>query len=146
MTFASQLDQLQIGIRHTRDRLVAPLDFRQHQLPDDPEIFVEDVLHYVMDECAKDLKELGHVLEHDTSWKDPENRYPLYLLRIAGGEVLNLHFTGDYPETLYLTISKGLRRTEQFSDARMAHVTLAVSMDANRLLLAILDGLNRFGH
>lgn len=76
----------------------------------------------------------------------PENRYPLYLLRIAGGEVLNLHFTGDYPETLYLTISKGLRRTEQFSDARMAHVTLAVSMDANRLLLAILDGLNRFGH
>jgi hypothetical protein len=146
MTFATQLDQLLIAMRQTRSRLLAPLDLRQRQLPTDPEIFVDDVLHYVMDECAADLRELGHVLEHDTSWKDPLNHYPLYLLRLAGGDVLNLHFTGDYPHTLYLTISKGFRRAEQFSDARMAHVTLGVSLDANRLLLGILDGLNRFGH
>ncbi len=146
MNFAHQLDQLQIAMRQTRSRLLAPLDFRQHQLPTDPEVFVEDVLHYVMDQCADDLRELGHVLEHDTSWKDPLNHYPLYLLRLAGGDVLNLHFTGDYPHTLFLTISKGLRRTEQFSDARMAHVTLGLSTDPNRLLLGILDGLKRFGH
>lgn len=146
MNFAHQLEELQTGMRRTRARLLAPLDFRQHQLPSDPEIFVEDVLHYVMDECASDLREQGHVLEHDTSWKDPLNHFPLYLLRLAGGEVLNLHFTGDYPHTLFLTISKGFRRVEQFSDARMAHVTLSVNMDANRLLLSILDGLKRFGH
>ena len=146
MNFAHQLDQLQTGMRQTRARLLAPLDFRQHQLPTDPEIFVEDVLHYVMDECAADLREMGHVLEHHTSWKDPLNHYPLYILRLAGGDVLNLHFTGDYPHTLFLTISKGFRRVEQFSDARMVHVTLSVNMDANRLLLGILDGLKRFGH
>ena len=146
MNFAHQLDQLQIAIRHTRSRLLAPVDHRQYQVPTDPEIFVEDVLHYVMDEIGKDLQVLSHKLEHDTSWKDGENHYPLYLLRIAGGEVLNMHFTGSYPETLFLTISKGFRRTEQFSDARMAHVTLPVIMDPNRLLLGILDGLKRFGH
>ncbi|MEZ4738096.1 MAG: hypothetical protein R2818_01765 [Flavobacteriales bacterium] len=70
----------------------------------------------------------------------------MYLLRMAGGDVLNLHFTGEYPDTLFLTISKGTRRPEQFSDSRMAQVTLGVSMDPNRLVLGILDGLNRFGH
>ncbi|MCB0771463.1 MAG: hypothetical protein KDC00_13765 [Flavobacteriales bacterium] len=146
MTFASQLDQLQVALRHTHSRILAPLDHRQHLLPSDPEIFVEDVLHFVMDQCAEELRDQGHVLEQDTSWKDPINHYPLYLLRLAGGEVLNLHFTGEYPDSLYLTISKGLRRPEQFSDARMVHVTLGVSMDPNRLVLGILDGMNRFGH
>ena len=146
MNFSTQLNQLQIAMRHTRARMLAPLDQRQLQLPTDPEIFVEDVLHYVMDQVAADVRELGHVLEQDTSWKDPLNHYPLYLMHLAGGDVLNMHFTGDYPHTLFLTISKGLRRPEQFSDARMAHVTLGVTMDPNRLLLTILDGLKRFGH
>lgn len=146
MSFTAQLNQLQTAMRHTRARMLAPLDHRQLQLPSDPEIFVEDVLHYVMDEVGKDLRALGHVLEEDASFKDDVNHYPLYLLRLFGGDVLNLHFTGDYPDTLYLTISKGFRRPEQFSDARMAHVTLGVTMDPNRLLLAVLDGLNRFGH
>lgn len=146
MSFTAQLNQLQTAMRHTRARMLAPLDHRQLQLPSDPEIFVEDVLHYVMDEVGKDLRALGHVLEEDASFKDDVNHYPLYLLHLSGGDVLNLHFTGDYPDTLYLTISKGFRRPEQFSDARMAHVPLGVNMDPNRLLLAILDGLNRFGH
>ncbi len=146
MSFVAQLNQLQTALRHTRARMLAPFDNQQSTLPRDPEIFVEDVLHYVMDEVAKDLKAHGHVLEQDTSFKDAVNHYPLYLLHLAGGEVLNLHFTGDYPATLFLTISKGFRRPEQFSDARMAHVTVGVNMDPNRLLLTILDGLNRFGH
>lgn len=146
MSFVAQLTELQTAMRHTRARMLAPLDQRQLQLPADPEIFVEDVLHYVMDEVSKDLRSQGHVLEEDSSFKDAVNHYPLYLLRMVGGDVLNMHFTGDYPNTLFLTISKGFRRPEQFSDARMAHVTLGVNMDANRLLLAILDGLNRFGH
>lgn len=146
MSFVAQLNELQTAMRHTRARMLAPLDQRQLQLPSDPEIFVEDVLHYVMDEVAKDLKAVGHILEEDHTFTDSVNHYPLYLLHLAGGDVLNLHFTGDYPDTLFLTISKGFRRPEQFSDARMAHVTLGVNMDHNRLLLAILDGLNRFGH
>jgi len=146
MSFTAQLNQLQTALRHTRARMLAPLDQRQLQLPTDPEVYVEDVLHYVMDEVGRDLKTMGHVLAEDTSFKDEVNHYPLYHLHLAGGDVLNLHFTGQYPETLFLTISKGFRRPEQFSDARMAHVTLGVNMDPNRLLLAILDGLNRFGH
>lgn len=146
MSFTAQLNQLQTALRHTRARMLAPFDTQQVTVPRDPEIFVEDVLHYVMDEVAKDLKAHGHVLEEDSTFKDAVSHYPLYLLRLAGGEVLNLHFTGEYPDTLYLTISKGFRRPEQFSDARMAHVTLGVSMDPTRLLMAILDGLNRFGH
>ncbi|MCC6541973.1 MAG: hypothetical protein IT225_07105 [Flavobacteriales bacterium] len=146
MSFTAQLNLLQTALRHTRARMLAPFDNQFGTIPRDPEIFVEDVLHYVMDEVAKDLKTFGHVLEEDTSFKDVVNHYPLYLLHLAGGDVLNLHFTGDYPDTLFLTISKGFRRPEQFSDARMAHVTLGVSMDPTRLLLAILDGLNRFGH
>lgn len=146
MNFASQLNELQVAMRLTRARMLAPLDHRQLQLPADPEIFVEDVLHYVMDQVATDLRGGGHVLEQDTTWNDPLSHYPLYLLHLAGGDVLNLHFSGDYPHSLYLTISKGLRRSEQFSDARMAHVTLGVTMDPNRLLLGILDGLKRYGH
>lgn len=110
MSFVAQLNELQTAMRHTRARMLAPLDQRQLQLPSDPEIFVEDVLHYVMDEVAKDLKALGHILEEDRTFTDSVNHYPLYLLRLAGGDVLNLHFTGDYPDTLFLTISKGFRR------------------------------------
>ncbi len=144
MTFTAQLDDLTTALRHTRARLLAPLDFSQHQLPRDPEIFVEDVLHYMMDQWGEDLKQQGHVLEHDTSWQDPVSHYPMYLLRMAGGDLLRLHFTGEYPRVLYVSISKGFRNQEQFSDARQVLVELPITTDPNVLLITLLDGLRKF--
>ena len=68
MTFAAQIDDLTTALRHTRSRLLAPIDLQQQRIPRDPEIFVEDVLCYVMDQWAADLREQGHVLEEDTAW------------------------------------------------------------------------------
>jgi hypothetical protein len=144
MTFTAQLDDLTTALRHTRGRLLAPLDLSQHQLPRDPEIFVDDVLHFVMDQWGEDLREQGHVLEHDTSWKDPVNHYPMYMLRMAGGNLLRVHFTGEYPRVLYLSISKGFRNNEQFSDAHQVQMELPITTDANVLLHGLLDGLKRF--
>ncbi|MCB0764656.1 MAG: hypothetical protein R2815_03415 [Flavobacteriales bacterium] len=141
MTFTAQLDEMVTALRHTRSRLLAPMDFRQHQLPRDPEIFVEDVLLYVMDEWASDLREKGHVLEEDTGWNDSESHYPRYLLRMAGGNTAQLHFTGLYPEALYLTISRGFRNETQFSDAKHAKMELPLTTDPNVLLVSLLDGL-----
>jgi hypothetical protein len=144
MTFTAQLDDLATALRSTRARLLAPLDLRQHQLPRDPEIFVDDVLHFVMDQWSEDLRAQGHVLEHDTSWKDLVNHYPLYMLRMAGGDMLRLHFTGEYPRVLYVSISKGFRNSEQFSDARQVLVELPITTDPNVLLYSLLDGLKKF--
>ena len=47
MTFNAQLDDLTTALRSTRARLLAPLDFSQHPLPRDPEIFGDDVVHDV---------------------------------------------------------------------------------------------------
>ncbi len=144
MTFNAQLDDLTTALRSTRARLLAPLDFSQHQLPRDPEIFVDDVLHYVMDQWAADLREQGHVLEHETSWKDTVNHYPMYSLRMAGGDLLRLHFTGEYPRVLYVSISKGFRDQQQFSDARQVRVELPITTDPNLVLHGLLDGLKRY--
>ncbi len=144
MTFTAQLDDLAVALRHTRARMLAPLDFRQHQLPRDPEIFVDDVLHFVMDNWGEDLRQHGHVLEHDTSWKDPVNNYPMYMLRMAGGGLLRVHFTGEYPRNLYVSISKGFRNSEQFSDARQLVVELPITTDPNVLLHGLLNGLKQY--
>lgn len=141
MTFTAQLDELAIALRRTRSRLLAPLDFRQQQLPRDPEIFVEDVLHYVMDEWGADLRQLGHVLEEDTGWNDVKSHYPRYTVRIVGGGSAQLHFTGEYPKALYLSISKGFRAPNQFSDARQATFELPLTTDPNVLLISLLEGL-----
>lgn len=144
MTFTAQLDDLSTTLRRTRSRLLAPIDHRQHQLPTDPEVFVEDVLLFVMDQWAADLREQGHVLEEDDSWKDAVNHYPHYVLRMTGGEPLDLHFTGAYPDTLHLTISKAGRRLTQFSDAHAVQVTLRPSMDHTLLLNGLVEGLKRY--
>ncbi len=141
MTFTEQIDNLTTALRHTRSRLLAPLDFSQHQLPRDPEIFVEDVLLYVMDEWGQDLRENGHVLEEDTSWNDAHSHFPRYVLRMAGGNLCQLHFTGEYPRALYLTISKGFRNGQQFSDARMVQFELPITTDPNVLLISLLENL-----
>jgi hypothetical protein len=144
MTFTAQLEDLTATLRRTRARLLAPLDLLQHQLPRDPEIFVDDVLHFVMDQWSEDLKGQGHVLEHDESWKDNVNHYPMYTLRMAGGDSMRIHFTGEYPRVLYATLSKGTRDPKQFSDARQLQVELPITTDPNRLLITLLDGLKHF--
>ena len=141
MTFTAQIDDLTTALRSTRSRLLAPLDFSQQQLPRDPEIFVEDVLLYVMDEWAQDLRAQGHVLEEDTDWNGSNGHYPRYVLRLAGGGTCQLHFTGEYPRNLYLSISKGFRNGQQFSDARMVQFELPISTDPNVLLISLLENL-----
>lgn len=141
MTFNAQIDDLTTALRHTRSRLLAPIDLQQHQLPRDPQMFVEDVLYYVMDEWATDLREQGHVLEEDTKWNDGTNHYPRYVLRLAGGTLAQLHFTGEYPRALYLSISKGFRDGNQFSDARQVQFELPITTDPNKLLLSLLNSL-----
>lgn len=144
MTFTAQLDELLTALRVTRSRLLAPIDHRQQVLPRDPSIFAEDVLHFVMDQWSDDLRKQGHVLEEDTAWKDPVSLYPHYTLRMAGGDVLDLLFTGTYPGTLFLTISKGQPRRQQFSDARAVQVPLNLSTDPNALLHGILHGIRTY--
>jgi len=144
MTFTSQLDEMLVALRQTHARLLAPLDHQQLLLPTDPEIFVEDVMYYVMDEWKQDLRKEGHVLEQITSWKDTKNHYPRYELRMRGGAVVDLRFTGSYPETLYMHLSKALPSTTQFSDAHAVIVPLLVSNDPGALLYSILGGLKEF--
>jgi hypothetical protein len=141
MTFNAQIDHLTSSLRITRARLLAPLDNAQYQLPRDPEIFVEDVLLYMMDEWGKDLREEGHVLEEDTTWRSAGACYPRYVLHMAGGNSCQLHFTGAYPQALYLSISKGFRNGQQFSDARQVQFELPISMDPNVLLMSLLEQL-----
>ena len=141
MTFTAQIDDLTTALRSTRSRLLAPLDLSQQQLPRDPSIFVEDVLLYVMDEWASDLREQGHVLEEDTAWANAQSHFPRYLLRLAGGGLCQLHFTGEYPRALYLSISKGFRNGQQFSDARQVQFELPITTDPNVLLLSLLENL-----
>ena len=142
MTFNAQIDHLTSALRSTRARLLAPISPGQGQFPRDPSIFVEDVLQYVMDEWSNDLRSQGHVLEEDTQWNDGVNHYPRYLLRMAGGDLAQIHFTGSYPQALHMSISKGFRNGVQFSDARMVQFELPITMDANKLLLSVLGGLN----
>ncbi|HQV74470.1 MAG: hypothetical protein KBA60_03095 [Flavobacteriales bacterium] len=141
MTFTAQLDTMVSTLRTARTRLLAPLDFSQQQLPHDPEIFVENVLLYVMDEWSADLKAQGHVLEEDTEWSDAASHYPRFVLRMAGGNSAQLHFTGRYPEALFLTVSKGFRNNTQFSDAKHATVELPITNDPNVLMISLMDGL-----
>ncbi len=141
MTFNAQIDRLTTALRHTRSRLLAPLDLSQHQLPRDRDIFVEDVLLYVMDEWAQDLREQGHVLEEDGQWRRSGAHYPCYVLRMAGGTLCQLHFTGEYPRALYLSISKGFRNGQQFSDARQVRFELPLTTDPNVLLMSLLECL-----
>lgn len=141
MTFNAQIDHLTTSLRTTRSRLLAPLDRSQFQLPRDPEIFVEDVLSYVMDEWAQDMREQGHVLEEDATWVSAGANYPRYVLHMAGGNSCQLHFTGEYPQALYLSISKGFRNGHQFSDARQVQFELPISMDPNVLLMSLLEQL-----
>lgn len=141
MTFTAQIDDITTALRHTRARLLAPVDPFQNQLPRDPEIFVEDTLCYVMDQWAVDLRAHGHVVEEDAAWGDSRNHYPRYVVRLAGGHSVQLHFTGEYPRSLFLNISKGFRNGQQFSDARHVQVELPITTDANALLASLLDGL-----
>ncbi len=141
MTFTAQIDDLTTALRHTRSRLLAPVDPFQQQLPRDPEIFVEDTLYYVMDQWSADLREQGNVLEEDTAWTDTQSGYPRYVLRMAGGNLVQIHFTGEYPRSLFLNISKGFRNGQQFSDARHVQLELPITTDANALLASMLDGL-----
>jgi len=141
MTFTAQIDDLTTALRLTRARILAPVDPFQNQLPRDPEVFVEDTLLYVMDQWTADLKEQGHVLEEDHAWKDVVNHYPRYVMRMAGGDLVQLHFTGEYPRSLFLNISKGFRNGQQFSDARHASLELPITTDANALLASLLEGL-----
>lgn len=141
MTFTAQIDHITTALRHTRSRLLAPVDRSQLQLPHDPEVFVEDTLLYVMDNWAQDLREQGHVLEEDLAWKNTTSHYPRYVLRIAGGSLVQIHFTGEYPRSLFLNISKGFRNGQQFSDARHLQMELPLTTDANALLASLLDGL-----
>lgn len=141
MTFTAQIDDLTTALRHTRSRLLAPVDPFQQQLPRDPEIFVEDTLYYVMDQWSADLREQGNVLEEDNSWSDAQSGYPRYVLRMAGGNLVQIHFTGEYPRSLFLNISKGFRNGQQFSDARHVQLELPITTDANALLASMLEGL-----
>lgn len=145
-TFTSQLDELLVALRQVCSRHYTAPDPRQHQLPEDPSIFLDDVLYYVMDQWSAELRGQGHVLEHDTAWKNPFAPFPQYHLRMAGGKVLNLLFSGEYPSSLMLTITKGFRRAEQFSDARLVQVNLRMSIDPNVLMQGILEGLKQFRH
>lgn len=141
MTFTAQIGDIAATLRHTRARLLAPLDPFQNQLPRDPEIFVEDTLCYVMDQWAEDLRAHGHVLEEDAAWGDASSHYPRYVLRMAGGHTVQLHFTGEYPRSLYLSISKGFRNGQQFSDARQVQFEMPITTDANALLASIIEGV-----
>ncbi len=141
MTFTAQIDDITTALRHTRSRLLAPVDRSQLQLPRDPEVFVEDTLLYVMDNWAQDLREQGHVLEEDLAWKNTASHYPRYVLRMAGGSLVQIHFTGEYPRSLLVNISKGFRNGQQFSDARHLQMELPLTTDANALLASLLDGL-----
>lgn len=145
MSFVAQLNELGTALRRTRSRMLAPVDTRQLQLPRDPEIFVDDVLHFMMDQWAADLRAEGHVLEQETGWKDPVSHYPMYSLRMMGGTPLNLHFTGRYPESLNLSISKAQRHSAQFSDAKHVLVPLPITTDPNALLHTVIDGLRNHG-
>ena len=144
MTFTSQLDEMLVALRQTQARLLAPLDHQQLLLPSDPEIFVEDVLFYVMDEWKQDLRKEGHVLDEITSWKDPVSHYPRYELRMRGGVAIDLLFSGTYPDTLHLHLSKGMANKTQFSDAQAVQVPLLVTNDPNALLFSIIGGLKDF--
>jgi hypothetical protein len=144
MTLTSQLEEMLVALRQTHARLLAPLDHQQLLLPTDPEIFVEDVLHYVMDEWRSDLMKEGHALEEISSWKDPVNHYPRFELRVRGGATLDILFTGNYPETLFMHVSKTLANKNQFSDAQAVQVPLRVTNDANALLFSIIGGLKEF--
>ena len=141
MTFTSQIDDLATALKQTRSRLLAPIGLFQEQIPRDPEIFVEDVLLYVMDEWSSDLRAQGHVLEEDTMWTRGGDRLPRFVLHMAGGSLVQMHFTGQYPRALYLSISKGFRNGSQFSDARQVQFELPITMDPNKLLFSLLDGL-----
>lgn len=141
MTFNAQIDDLTTALRLTRSRLLAPLDFSQQQLPRDPEVFVEDVLLYVMDEWAQDLREQGHVLEEDGTRRSDLGHYPSYVLRMAGGGLCLLRFSGEYPRDLRLAISKGFRNGHQFSEARQVEFELPITTDPNVLLISLLDHL-----
>jgi hypothetical protein len=144
MTITSQLDEMLLALRNTQSRLLAPMDHQQLLLPTDPEVFVEDVMGYVMDEWKQDLQKEGHVLEEDLSWKDPVNHYPRYELHMRGGAMVDLLFTGSYPESLHLHISRSMDSKLQFSDAQAVQVPLLVSNDPNALLYSIVGGLKEF--
>ncbi|MCC6839135.1 MAG: hypothetical protein IT230_03155 [Flavobacteriales bacterium] len=144
MTLTSQLDEMLVALRQTHARLLAPMDHQQLLLPSDPEIFVEDVLQYVMDEWKADLLKEGHALEEISSWKDPVSHYPRFELRVRGGAKLDLLFTGSYPETLHLHVSKTMANKNQFSDAQAIQVPLRVSNDPHALLFSIIGGLKEF--
>lgn len=144
MTFTAQLDEMLVALRQTQARLLAPMDHQQLLLPEDPEIFAEDVLGYVMDEWADDLRKEGHVLEEVTSWKDPVSQYPRYELRLRGGATADLLFSGVYPKSLHLHISKAVPGSLQFSDAHSVEVPLVVTNDPNVLLYSITGGLRDF--
>lgn len=141
MTFTAQIDDLASALKQTRARLLAPIGHLHEQLPRDPDIFIEDVLLYVMDEWTNDLRALGHVLEEDTAWKHNNDSYPRFVMRMAGGSVAELYFTGEYPRALYLSISKGFRNGNQFSDARQVQFELPLTMDPNKLMASLMDGL-----
>ncbi len=145
MSFIAQLNDLGTALRRTRSRLLAPVDTRQLHLPRDPEVYVEDVIHYMMDQWSADLRAEGHVLEQDLGWKDAVSHYPLYTLRMMGGEPLHLHFTGEYPRSLFLSVSKAFRSSTQFSDAKHLVVELPITTDPNAILHTVLDGLKRYG-
>ncbi len=145
MTFTAQLDEMLVALRQAHARLLAPMAHQQLLLPEDPEIFREDVLGYVMDEWGAELRKEGHVLEEVTSWKDPASSYPRYELRLQGGQVVDLLFSGIYPESLHLHISKAAPNKNQFSDAHTVAVPLLVSTDPNALLYSIVGGLQDFG-
>lgn len=144
MTLTSQLDEMLVALRQTHARLLAPMDHQQLLLPTDPEIFMEDVMYYVMDEWKVDLLKEGHVLEEITSWKDPVSHYPRYELRLHGGATLDVLFTGNYPETMYMHVSKSMANKNQFSDAQAVEVPLRVSNDAGAMLYSIIGGLKEF--
>ncbi len=144
MPYIAQLNELTSALRRTRARLLAPMDFRQHFLPDDVDLFVEDVLNYMLDAWSDDLRADGHVLEEVEGWRTQENPYPRYVLRMSGGNVFQLHFSGAYPETLFLNVSKGFRNANQFSDAKHAQLQLPMSPDPQVLLNGLFDGLKGF--
>ena len=58
--------------------------------------------------------------------------------------MVDLLFTGSYPETLFLHLSKGMESKTQFSDANAMQVPLLVSNDPNALLYSIIGGLKEF--
>ncbi len=144
MPYIAQLNELTAALRRTRARLLAPIDHRQHQLPTDADVFVEDILNFMLDAWSDDLRTQGHVLEEDEGWRRDGNPYPRYVLRMAGGHTYQFHFSGRYPDTLFLNVSKGFRNVNQFSDARHAQVQLPMSPDPQVLLNGLFDGLKGF--